>query len=311
MTLDHCKSESTARSASNFSSRRPYLLLALASLCWSGNHIVGRAIVGHIPPYTISTARWLIPALLLGLVAHTKIRKDWPLIRQHWGIVLWLGVTGGALFSALQYVGLQYTSALNASILNSLVPVLILAAGAVVFRDRIDFIQVAGIGVSLAGVLILITKGNLDILRQLNFNYGDIIIFINMVIFAIYSAYLRRRPQIHWLSFMFALAVVSVAGTTPFAIFEVMSGYSVELNILTISAILYVSIFPSIIAFAAWNRGVEIIGANRSGPFLHLIPLYTAVLASIFLGEYFMLFHIFGLLMILGGVWFAARTQGV
>jgi drug/metabolite transporter (DMT)-like permease len=311
MTLDHCKSQSTARSASSLSNRNSYLLLALASLCWSGNHIVGRAIVGYIPPFTISTVRWLIPVLVLWLVARTRIRKDWPLIRQHWHIVLWLGVTGGALFSALQYVGLQYTSALNASILNSLVPVLILATGTVVFRDRIVFMQVVGIGISLMGVLIIITKGNLDILRRLNFNYGDIIIFINMVIFAIYASYLRQRPQIHWLSFIFVLAVVSVAGTTPFAILEVMSGYSVELNILTVLAIVYVSIFPGIIAFAAWNRGVEIIGANRSGPFLHLIPVYTAILAGIFLGEYFMLFHIFGLMLILGGVWFAARPQGV
>lgn len=289
--------------------KNPYLVLAFASLCWSGNHIVGRAIVGHFPPLTISTIRWFIPAIILWIAGRSRIEQDWPLIRRHWVVMLWLGATGGILFSALQYVGLQYTSAVNVSILNSLVPVLIIAAGALLFRDRILSRQLLGIATSLVGVLIIVTRGNLDALLQLSFNHGDVIIIVNMIVFAIYAVYLRLRPKIHWMSFLFVLAVVSAVGTMPFAIFEVASGQVPELNVGTISAALYVSIFPSLVAFTAWNYGVEQIGANRSGPFLHLVPLYTALLASIFLGENLMAFHALGLLMILVGVWIAARGR--
>lgn len=289
--------------------KNPYLILAFASLCWSGNHIVGRAIAGHFPPLTISTIRWFIPAIILWIAGRSRIEQDWPLICRHWIVMLWLGATGGILFSALQYVGLQYTSAVNVSILNSLVPVLIIAASALIFRDRILPIQLLGILTSLIGVLIIVTRGNLNALLQLSFNHGDVIIIVNMIVFAIYAAYLRLRPKIHWMSFLFVLAVVSAVGTMPFAIFELASGRIPELNVGTIAAALYVSIFPSLVAFAAWNYGVEHIGANRSGPFLHLIPLYTALLASIFLGEELMIFHALGLLMILVGVWIAARGQ--
>jgi drug/metabolite transporter (DMT)-like permease len=289
--------------------KNPYFILAFASLCWSGNHIVGRAIAGHFPPLTISTIRWFIPAIILWIAGRSRIEQDWPLICRHWVVMLWLGATGGILFSALQYVGLQYTSAVNVSILNSLVPVLIIAASALIFRDRILPIQLLGILTSLIGVLIIVTRGNLNALLQLSFNHGDVIIIVNMIVFAIYAAYLRLRPKIHWMSFLFVLAVVSAVGTMPFAIFELASGRIPELNVGTIAAALYVSIFPSLVAFAAWNYGVEHIGANRSGPFLHLIPLYTALLASIFLGEELMIFHALGLLMILVGVWIAARGQ--
>lgn len=229
----------------------PYLLLALAALFWSGNHILGRAIASHVPPIGISTVRWLIPTLLLWPLARHHLKRDWPLIRAHWGIMLWLGITGGALFTALQYVGLQYTSALNVSVLNSLVPVLIVFTGATLFGDRIDARQIAGIATSSVGVLVIIGRGQLDVLLHLEFNWGDVIIIVNMMVFAIYAVYLRRRPQIHWLSFMFVLAVISSASTTPFFIWETAAGNSFEPTLLTVVAIAYVAIFPSVLAFAA------------------------------------------------------------
>ncbi len=285
-----------------------YLVLAFASLCWSGNHVVGRAVAGHIPPLTIATIRWLVPAFILWFVARAKINQDWPLLRRHWGIVLWLGLTGGMLFSALQYVALQHTTALNASIMNSLVPVLIIAAGALIFRDRIRLVQILGISISLIGVIVILTAGDLGALAQLKFNQGDLLVVFTMTAFAIYVAYLRLRPPVHWLSLLFAVAVISTAGTMPFAVFEIASGQSIEFTAPTMTAALYVAIFPGLLAFAAWNRGVELIGPNRSGPFLHLVPLYTAVLGGIFLGERIMGFHVVGLLLILAGVWLAARV---
>lgn len=287
----------------------PYLLLALASLFWSGNHIIGRAIGGEVPPLGISTLRWFIPACVLWPLARPHLKRDWPLIRARWGILLWLGLTGGALFTALQYVGLQYTSALNVSVLNSLVPVLIVGAGALMFRDRIGLLQVAGIATSSLGVLLIIARGEIETLRHLAFNWGDILIVFNMVVFSIYAAYLRLRPHIHWLSFLFVLAVLSALSTAPFAVWEMLSGVTFKPTWLTVGAILYVSIFPSVFAFAAWNRGVELIGANRSGPFLHLIPIYTAVLGTALLGETLAAFHVIGFALILVGVWLASARK--
>jgi drug/metabolite transporter (DMT)-like permease len=284
----------------------PYLLLALAALFWSGNHIVGRAIGGEVPPIGISTVRWLLPTIALGFLAFPYIRRDWPVIRAHWGILLWLGIVGGALFTAGQYIGLQYTTALNVSVLNSLVPVLIIATGGIIFRDRVTAIQFGGILMSSVGVLVVIARGQLSNLQHLLFNWGDIIIVFNMMVFAVYAVYLRKRPLIHWLSFIFVFGAVSTLATLPFMIWEMAAGTTFKLTWLTVFAIAYVSIFPSLLAFAAWNRGVQLIGANRSGPFVHLVPVYTAILGSALLNEHLSTFHIFGFALIIAGVGIAA-----
>jgi drug/metabolite transporter (DMT)-like permease len=284
----------------------PYLLLALASLCWSGNHIVGRAMAGEVPPVGVSMLRWLLPLVVLWPLARPHLTRDWPLMRKHWGVMLWLSITGGSLFSAIQYVGLQYTTALNVSVFNSLVPILIVAVGALLFQDRIGALQLAGIATSSIGVLVIIAHGQIDTFRQFAFNWGDLIILFNMMIFAVYAVYLRLRPQINGWSFMFALAAISVVTTLPFAIWEALAGTTFKATWLTFGAVAYVSIFPSVIAFAAWNRGIELIGANRSGPFLHLVPIYTAVIGTTLLSEPLALFHVIGFGLILTGVWLAS-----
>ncbi len=295
------------RAAATRLSANAYLFLVIAGLCWSGNHVIGRAVAGEVPPLGLSTVRWLLPALLLWPAAKPHLVRDWPTIKAHAPALLLLGATGGALFSALQYVGLQYTTALNVSVLNSLAPVFIVLVGALTFGDRLRPIQTFGIATSLAGVLAIVTKLDAGALGALQFNWGDLIILFNMFVWGIYSANLRRRPRMHWLSFTYVLAVISTIGTLPAWAWEHASGFVFRPTWLTVFAVLYVSIFSSVIAFASWNRGVELIGANRSGPFLHLIPLYSAVLAYLLLGERLMTYHVIGFVLILAGVWFAAR----
>jgi len=285
----------------------PYLLLALASLFWSGNHIVGRSITGLVPPFAIATLRWLIAAVVLWPIARPYLARDWPLIRRHGGVLVFLGMTGGALFGALQYLGLQLTTALNASVLNSLAPVLIAAFGAIRFRDRLTRLQALGIAISLAGALAIVTRFDMRALAGLTLDTGDLVIVLNMGVFAIYAIYLRRRPPIHWLSFIFVLSVVSALGTMPLFAWEHLSGARLQPTWPTALAIAYVAIFPSVLAFVFWNRGVEAIGANRAGVFLHLVPLYSAVLATVLLGERLMGYHVLGFALILTGVRLAAR----
>ncbi len=285
----------------------PYLLLSLAALFWSGNHIIGRAIAGLIPPFSTSGFRWLLPCILLWPFARPHVMRDWPKIRKHWKTVLFVGLTGGAIFGAGQYVGLQLTTALNVSVLNSITPVAIVAVSAVLFGERLAIFQAIGILVSFLGVLLILTRADYHTLTTLDFNLGDIIIFLNMVLFAVYSVVLRKLPKLHWLTFIFMMGAISSIAMIPFSMWEIASGKPFVINLWTVLALLYFAIFTSVLAFLFWQRGIAMIGPNRGGPFLHLIPIYSAVMASAFLGEHLQIYHFAGFFLIIAGVWAASR----
>ncbi|MGE0719223.1 MAG: DMT family transporter [Alphaproteobacteria bacterium] len=287
--------------------RNPYVLLAAAALFWSGNHVLGRAIAGHVPPLSLSTLRWAVPMPVLFLLARPHLAADGAAIRAHWPMLVFLGVTGGALFSALQYVGLQWTTAVNVSVLNALAPVAIAAAAAIIFGDRLTCWQATGIAVSLAGVLVIVSRGDVQVLAAFAFNAGDAVIVVNMAIWAVYSAYLRKAPRMHWLSFSFVLATVSAIATAPFMAWEHLRGYHLQADATTLVAVCYVAVFPSVLAYAAWSRGVAAIGAARAGVFIYAIPIFSAVMATLFLGERLMAFHVTGFALIIAGVTLAAR----
>jgi len=285
----------------------PYVVLSLASLCWSGNHLMGRAIAGHVPPLTITTLRWLLAAAVLFPFIRGHLARDWPLIRGHLGVLTYLALIGGGVFGALQFVGLQLTTALNVSVMNSLGPVFIAAAGAVMFRDRLTAGQFVGIVVSLFGVLAIISKLDPRVLTHFAFNIGDVLILINMVLWAVYSASMRWRPKIHPASFMFMFCLISGIAMLPVMAWEYSTGFVLQPTPLTFSAIAFVTLFSTIVAFACWTRGIELIGPNRAGVFLHLIPIFSALLTGALLGEPLMGYHVVGFALILAGVWCAAR----
>ena len=283
-----------------------YALLALAMLSWSGNHVVGRLAAGHVPPFAISLFRWGVPVVLLWPFVREHLRRDWPVIKENWRTLLFLGLTGGAVFGVLQYVGLRYTTAINVSVLNSLAPVMIALAGAALFRDRLRWQQGGGIAVSLLGVALIITKADLKRAAGLDFNWGDLIILFNVAIWAIYSVCLRWRPRMHWISFTYCLGLVSTVATLPFFVGEQAVGLTLQPTLLTVGVLAYVAVFPSVIGFAAWHRGVDVLGPTRSGATLHLIPLFSALIATVALGEQLMGFHVVGFALILAGVWLSS-----
>lgn len=285
----------------------PYLVLALASLCWSGNHLLGRAIAGHVPPLTISTLRWLLAAVVLYPFVRGHLKKDWPLIRERFGVLIYLSLIGGGVFGALQYVGLQLTTALNVSVMNSLGPVTIAIASAIMFRDRLTGGQFAGILISLTGVMVIITKLDPSVLAHLTFNSGDLIALFNMLLWGIYSASLRWRPKIHPASFMFIFSLIAGVALLPALAWEHSTGFVLQPTLLTAYASAQAVLFSTIAAFMLWTRGVELIGPNRAGVFLHLIPIYSALLTGVLLGEPLMGYHVVGFVLILAGVWCAAR----
>lgn len=280
---------------------------AFAALCWSGNHIVGRAIAVDAPPLAVGCIRWLIPALILAPFARPYLVRDWPEIRRTWGTILILSIVGGAVFGTLQYVGLKFTTALNVSVLNSVAPVFIVVAGWLLFADRVGLLQALGIAVSFAGVLAIITRGHPDALSRLVFNVGDLVILFNMGLWALYSASLRKRGAMHWVSFTFILAAVSAVATMPFWLAEHLSGAILQPTTGNLAALAFVGLFPSLLAYAAWSRGVEVLGSARAGVFLHLIPLYSALIAGAALGERIEPYHLAGFALILAGVALASR----
>ncbi len=288
-----------------------YVLLPIAAACWAGNHVVARLIAGHAPPTSLSMARWVVVFAVVSLIAWPQIRRDLPKLRAKLGVMVFLALTGGSAFGALQFVALQYTTALNMGVVGSVAPAFIVSASYILFRDGLGPIQLFGVAVSLLGVLAIVSQLNLEQLLALDFNGGDLIIIANMVFWGVYCACLRLRPVVHPLSFLFALAPIAALGNLPFAAWEYASGYSLVPDLPTAGAVLYAALFTSVLAFVTWNRGVDLIGAPRASAFLHTIPVFSAVLATTLLGEQLMLYHVVGFVLILAGVTLAARpTRG-
>jgi drug/metabolite transporter (DMT)-like permease len=284
---------------------RPYILLSLAVLFWSGNFILGRAFHSDIPPVALAFWRWACASLLIIGPAFKHLRRDWPEIFRNWPTVLLLSVLGIAAFNTLVYSGLQYTQAINAFLMQSLMPVLIVALSFIVFRERIRIFQAVGILISLSGAAAIITRGDLGNIMSLQFNHGDLLVSSAVICYAGYSVMLRKRPHIHPLSF---IAVTFWLGTMiifPLYLWESLNVRVMNLEISSFVVIGYVAIFPSILSYLCFNRGVELIGANRAGLFIHLMPVFGTLMAIIFLHERFLWFHAIGIVLIAAGIYLA------
>jgi drug/metabolite transporter (DMT)-like permease len=286
-----------------------YLLLVVTTFLWAGNIVLGRLVAGHVPPIALASVRWGGAFLILLPFAWPHLKRDWREIVRHWPIMLVLSFTGIASYNTLVYFGLQYTGALTGVLLQSAQPLVIALVTFVLFAERLSVRQASGILISLCGVVAIVSQGDIERLAAIRFNVGDILILIAVVLYAIYSALLRRRPPIHWISFLAATFLIGDAMLLPFLAWEMSTGYVLRLDWLTVAACLYVAIFPSLVAYAFFNRGVELIGANRAGPFFHLMPLFGALMAVGFLGERFQWFHGLGMAAILSGVALATTAN--
>lgn len=284
-----------------------YLILSLTALFWAGNFVVGRGVHGHVPPIALAWCRWMLASLILLPFAAQHVRRDWPVVRANLPILIFLGITSVACFNTFLYIGLNQTTAINGLVLQSSGPVLIVLCTFLIFGDRLGGLQAAGIAVSLAGVLTVVLRGNLAKLATLTLNRGDIWIVAALTLWAVYTAYLRKRPEIHWLTFAAVTFFIGAVSITPFFAAEHLSGWQLQPTRQTVLAVAYVSIFPGVLAYIFFNRGVELIGANRAGVCLHLVPFFGAILAITLLGEDLHLFHMIGLALILLGVTIAVR----
>jgi drug/metabolite transporter (DMT)-like permease len=286
-----------------------YFLLPLAAACWAGNHVLARAAGGHVPPASLAVLRWIIVALLVLPFACAHLRRDWPRIRARPGLMVLFAIAGGGAFGTLQFVALHFTTALNMGVVGSVAPAFIVAASWILFRDRLTGSQLLGVLVSLTGVLAIVSRLDLDRLAAFSFNGGDLIIIANMAFWAVYSACLRLRPDIHPMTFILSMAVIAGLGNLPFAVLEHTFGYRLQATELTLATVLYAAFITTLLAYIAWNRGVDIVGAPRASAFLHTLPLFSALLATTVLGETIETHHVLGFALILAGVTLAARPS--
>jgi drug/metabolite transporter (DMT)-like permease len=298
-----------APARSNWLANQPYLLLSITALCWAGNAIVGRLAAGHIPPVTLSFLRWSLAFLIILPIAWNHLKRDWAAIREKLGTMIVLSITGIGAFNTLQYWSLEYTQALNTLLLQSAGPLFVAVWSLVLLGVRLTLAQAAGIVLSLTGVLVILLHGDLAALTGIQFNKGDIIFTSALAIFGLYSVLSLKRPEIHGLSFVGFTFGCGAACLIPLLIWELSSRPVMQLDATNLLTLFYVAVFPSTVAYICFNRGVRLIGANRAAPFFHVVPVFGAVMAIVFLGERPRLFHIIGFALVLTGVFVASRKQ--
>ena len=280
----------------------PYLLLTIVTLAWAGNALVGRAARELIPPLTLAFVRWSGALLILAPFAWPKLKADWPALKAKAGIIVLLGLLGVTMFNALLYTGVHYTTATNALLMQAAIPPATVLVAYLLYRETVSWPQLAAVALSAAGVIVIVAQGSLDVLLGLKLNPGDALILIAVAGWAFYTVLLRRRPSVHPLSFLAASFAVGVVTMAPASAFELAHGHRVTWGAPVLGALIYVAVFPSLIAYSLFTRSVDLIGASPAGQFINLMPLFGAGLAVLLLGEPLAPYHFLGGLLIVAGV---------
>ena len=287
----------------------PTLLLTLSSLFWSGNWIVGRAVRNDVPPLALSFWRWAIALLLVLPFAWPHLRRDWPQLRAHWGWLALFGLLGIAAYNTLAYLGLRYTMATNGLVINSFIPVAIVALGWLFLGKRLRSNEAFGILISLGGVLTIIARGDPGLLQALHLNIGDLWILVSVFVWAAYTLMLPHRPAVHPMSFLAAITAFGLIELLPAWLWEMSDGRHIIVSVPALLAIAYTGIFPAFLGFVCWNKGVAEVGPAKAGLFIHLMPVFGIVLSVIFLGEQPEPYHAVGIGLIFLGIWLNTRSR--
>ena len=281
----------------------------MCNLFWAGNIVIGRAVAGQVPPIALAYWRWTGAFMLAAGFAWPHLKRDWPVLLRHWRMMLLLALTGFATYNTMSYIGLQYTTALNALLLQSVLPVLILIWAFALYGERPNAWQSLGVAVSLLGVAAIASGGSLETFLQLSFNRGDTWILVALALNAVYAPLLRHRPAVHPLSFIVVAMGLASLMMLPFYLWEMAQGAVMRGGWTSYAAIAYAAVLPSFVAYSFFTRGVELIGAARAGQSAHLMPVIGSVLAVLFLGERFHVYHAAGALLIGAGILLASRKR--
>ena len=282
----------------------PYLLLTLTTLFWSGNMVVGRAVRGEIPPFSLAFWRWAIALLLTLPLALPHLRAQWPLLRKGWKPIVALGLLGVGGYNTLAYIALQYTGATNASLLNSFIPVATIALSWVFLKKHLRGLEWAGVIVSLSGVMTIVCRGEPAALTALTFNAGDLWMLGAVFVWALYTIGLQWRPAgLHPMLLLAALTAVGLTALAPAYAWEISQGRHIHGSASSLAAIVYIGTLPSFVGYIFYNRAVGEVGASKASLFIHLMPVFGTLLSALFLDEIPRLFHFVGIALIFLGIY--------
>ena len=290
-----------------------YATLALVILFWSGNFIVGRAVNGVIPPFTLAFVRWAGAALLVLPFAARHLWADRTVLIANWHRVLLLGLVGVAAFNAFVYSGLRYTSATNGLLLQAAVPPLVLLFDRTFFGQRTALLQLLGVLLSILGVMTVVLRGDLAAILALDLNFGDLLIMCGVICWSLYTSLLRLRPACHPLSFLTATFIIAALTMAPLAAHEMMGAHAIPISWPIAGAFAYVAVLPSLVAYFLYNAAVQNLGPAPAGQAITLMPVFGALLAALLLGERLHLHHLAGMILIFAGIaigaWQAHRNR--
>ncbi len=281
---------------------KSYLFLIVTTLAWGGNAVAGKLAIGHVSPMVLTFSRWLMAAVLISAFSVGDLRRDWPVIRRNLPLLFCYGALGYAVFNALLYSALLYTTAINVAIMQAGIPMLIFALNFLLFSTRISLAQVAGFLLTTIGVILIAARGDLSALLGLALNFGDGLMLIAVAAYAVYTVSLRYRPAISWKSLMAIPAFSAALVSLPLVFWEQAAGKAQWPDAQGLAVTVYTGIFASLVAQVFYIFGVSGIGSNRAGLFINLVPVFGTLLSIAILGESLHGYHMAALLLALGGI---------
>ena len=281
-----------------------YFILILTTIFWSGNFIVGKAAsIYQIPPFSLNFYRWFFAGLILLPFTYKEILNKKKYIIENISIFIILGITSITIFNSIVYYSLYYTQVISGILMISTIPVWIIFISTFLNIEKTNIFQIFGVVLSLIGVIFIVTKADLNLIKNLDFNKGDLSMIVAMFSWAIYSALLKRKNfKISQISLLEVVIICGLIFLIPVYLIELYLGNKIILGKPFYLTLTYVVIFPGLASFFFWIKGISIIGANRAGIFLHLMPIFGAIMAIVIFDEKFMNYHIFGAIFIIVGI---------
>ena len=281
-----------------------YILLVLTTIFWSGNFIVGKAAtIYEIPPFSLNFFRWLFAGIILLPFTFKEIVLKKNYIKENVGLFIILGITSITVFNSIVYYSLYFTQVITGVLMISTIPVWIILISSLLKIEKTNIYQIFGILLSLIGVVSIITKSDLEVIKGLEFNKGDLSIIVAMFSWAIFSTLLKKKKlKVSQITLLQVVIIFGLIFLTPIYIIELLLGNYIILDKPFFLTLAYVVIFPGLLSFLFWIKGISVIGANRSGIFLHLMPIFGSVFAIIIFKEKIMFYHLIGAIFIIFGI---------
>ena len=279
-------------------------LAILATIIWSGNFIVAKAVHKEIPPISLNFYRWLVAALIIFPLVYKRFRAEWSIVRKSWNYLFWISLTGISLFNTFVYIGAHYTSAINLALIGTTSsPIMSIIFARIFLKEKIGWMKLAGLILCVTGVLFLLSKGDFHNLLHLKFSEGDLWVLLAAFCFAIYNTMVKKKPAaISPINFLFVIFSFGTLMVFPFFVWETNHSPAVEWNGSLVLSILYLGLAASVICFLIWNAAIGKLGAGRTALFGNLIPIFSSIEAALLLHEDFTWIHVVSMIIVFTGI---------